>query len=196
MASGAAVAVSERMSRGFTLVEVLIATALFVTIAVGVAQLALVSTRAVRASREQTTAVILAAAKIDQLRALDWTYEPEVPGDPPVARSDFTTNVSRPDYTNDGPGLAPSPAGVLSTSTPPYVDYLDSEARWVGNGAYPPRNAVFVRRWSVQPLASDPARTLILSVLVTTVGLDRSRAGPWERRSGTEAFLVSARTRR
>jgi hypothetical protein len=72
---------------------------------------------------------------------------------------------------------------------------LDGEGRWIGNGAAPPRNAVFVRRWAVQPLASDPDRTLILSVLVTTAGLDRARTGPWEGRTGVEAFLVNARTR-
>jgi prepilin-type N-terminal cleavage/methylation domain-containing protein len=185
-----------RVSRGFTLVEVLVAVALFVTVAVGIAQLAAVATRSARAARDQTMAVVLAAAKMDQLRALAWTYEPETPGTPPMARSDLTTNVSRPDYPAGGPGLAPSPVGVLSTSTPPYVDYLDAEARWVGNGTDPPRSAVFIRRWAVQPLASDPDRTLILSVLVTTTGLDRARAGPWQRRSGVEAFLVSARTRR
>ena len=182
--------------RGFTLVEVLVATALFVTIALGIAQLAAVSTRAARASRDHTSAVILAAAKMDQLRALAWTFEPELPGVPPVHRSDRATNLSLPDHPDDGPGLTPSPAGVLSVSTPPYVDYLDSEGRWVGNRTDAPPNATFIRRWAVQPLPSDPERTLILSVLVTKTGLENSRTNLWRRRSGIEAFLVSARTRK
>jgi hypothetical protein len=181
---------------GFTLVDVLIATALLVTVAVGVAELAALGTRSMRASRDHTSAVILASAKMEQLRALAWTFDPLLPGLPPAERSDLTTNLSRPDHPDDGPGLSSSPAGVLATSTPPYVDYLDGEGRWVGNGTDPPRNAVFIRRWSVQPLPSDPDRTLILSVLVTTTSLGHARAGPWQRRSDAEAFLVSARTRR
>ncbi|MET0215480.1 MAG: prepilin-type N-terminal cleavage/methylation domain-containing protein, partial [Vicinamibacterales bacterium] len=45
---------------GFTLVEVLIAVAIFITLSVGVAQLIGVATRAVRAARERTSAAILA----------------------------------------------------------------------------------------------------------------------------------------
>ena len=61
---------------GFTLIEVLVAIVLFVMIAVGVAQLTAMATRAARRARDHTSAVILAAAKMDQLRALDWAYEP------------------------------------------------------------------------------------------------------------------------
>jgi prepilin-type N-terminal cleavage/methylation domain-containing protein len=183
-------------AQGFTLIEVLIGISLLVVVAIGVAQLAGMSTRALRASRDHTSAVILAAAKMDQLRALAWTYEPEAPGELLVPRTDLTTNLDSPDCPDDGPGLAVSPAGTLSASTPRYVDYLDGGGRWVGNGIDPPRSAVFVRRWAVQALPSDPERTRILSVLVTTVSQDRSRTAPWSRRTGVEAHLVSARTRR
>ena len=60
---------------GFTLIEVLIAMGLFVVIAIGIAQLSATATRAARTTRERTMAVILAAGKLDELRALDWTYE-------------------------------------------------------------------------------------------------------------------------
>jgi type II secretory pathway pseudopilin PulG len=183
-------------AEGFTLVEVLVAVGLFVTIAIGVAQLSAVATRAARTAREHTTAIVLAAAKMDQLRALDWTYEPPVAGEPPVERTDVTTNVSRQDHASDGPGLSGSPGGTLSRSTPPYVDYLDSLGRWVGNDADPPPEAVFIRRWAVRPLPEDPRRTVVLHVLVTTVALDRSRTAGWQARSGVEALLVGVRTRK
>jgi len=183
-------------SSGFTLIEVLIAVAMFITIALGVAQLIAVATRAIRAAREHTSAVILAAAKMDQLRSLAWAYEPAAPGVPAVPRSDRTTDISHPDHAPDGSGLEASPAGTLSRNTPPYVDYLDGAGRWVGHDTDPPADAVFIRRWAVRPLPADPDRTLVLQVLVTTVHDDRSRATEWSGRSGVEALLVSARTRK
>ena len=185
-----------RPSAGFTLVEVLIAVAILITIAVGVAQLIAVATRAIRAAREHSSAVILAAAKMDQLRSLAWTYEPPAPGLRAVPRSDRATDVSHPSHASTGAGLAASPAGTLGANMPPYVDYIDDAGRWVGHDADPPANAVFIRRWAVWPLPADPERTLVLQVLVTTVRDDRSRATEWSGRTGVEALLVSVRTRK
>lgn len=179
--------------KGFTLIEVLVALALLVLSAVGVAQLVGVATNTVRASREQTTTVLLAAAKMEQLRALDWTYL--TVGGIAVERSDWTTNVSNQDLAGGGVGLSASPADTLSASTAFYADYLDAHGRWVGSGATPPIDAVFVRRWAIQPLAADPSRTLVLQVFVTTVQNDRQRARA-STRSGTEAALVSVLTRK
>ena len=188
----------QRVSRssGFTLIEVLIAVAIFVTIALGVAQLIAVATRAMRASREQTSAVILAAAKMDELRSLAWTFESAGPGLPASPRSDRTTDVSHPDHADDGVGLEASPAGVLGSNMPPWVDYLDGAGRWVGHGSNPPAGAVFIRRWAVRPLPADPERTLVLQVLVTTVRDDRARTMEWSGRTGVDALLVSVRVRR
>jgi prepilin-type N-terminal cleavage/methylation domain-containing protein len=183
-------------SSGFTLVEVLISSAIFVTIAVGVAQLIAVATHAVRAAREHASAVILAAAKMDQLRSLAWTYEANETGLPAALRSDRTTDVSHPGFGPDGAGLAPSPPGTLGTNVPPYVDYLDGAGRWVGHDDAPPASAVFIRRWAVRPLPADPERTLVLLVLVTTVRDDRARAAPWSGPTGVEALLISVRTRK
>ena len=180
---------------GLTLVEVLIAVAICLTLALGVAQLIAVSTRAVRAARENAAAVILAEGKIDELRSLAWTYEAASPGEAAIPRSDSATNVSHPDHPADGPGLAESPAGTLSRNTPLYVDYLDGTGRWVGHDAAPPANAVFVRRWAVRPLPADPQRTILLQVLVTTVRDDRSRATEWQAPSGSDVLFVSVRTR-
>ena len=168
-------------SAGFTLVEVLIAVAIFITIAVGVAQLIAVATRAIRAAREHSSAVILAAAKMDQLRSLAWTYEPPAPGVPSgsAIRSRDRRQPSEPCRGLERDWQA-SPAGTLGANMPPYVDYLDDAGRWVGHDADPPANAVFIRRWAVWPLPADPERTLVLQVLVTTVRDDRSRAARME----------------
>ena len=179
---------------GFTLIEVLIAMGLFVVIAIGIAQLSATAARAARTTRERTMAVILAAGKLDELRALDWTYETPLAGDPPRPRTDLVTNLSRPDFARDGPGLASSPPGTLTANTTPYVDYRDDEGRWVGNGSVPPPGAVFIRRWSVQPLPEDPDRVLILRAIVTTVVSEAGRAGPGSMRA-VEAFLTTMRTR-
>jgi prepilin-type N-terminal cleavage/methylation domain-containing protein len=180
---------------GFTLVEVLIAVAILITIAAGVAQLIAVATRAIRAAREHSSAVVLAAAKMDQLRSLAWAYEPSISGRA-VPRSDRTTDISHPNHAATGAGLDGSPAGALGANTPPYVDYIDEAGRWVGHDADPPANAVFIRRWAVRPLPADPERTLVLQVLVTTVRHDRSRVTAWSGRTGVEALLVSVRTRK
>ena len=96
-----------------------------------------------------------------------------------------------------GPGLSVSPAGTLSTSTSGYVDYLDGRGRWVGTGTGLPPGVVYIRRWSVEALQSDPD-TLVFHVLVTTVRRDREAAaagGHRQRRRG-DALLTTLRTRR
>lgn len=178
---------------GFTLIEVLIATTLLVSIAIGVGQLMMIGVRAGWAARAQTAAAVLAAAKIEQLRSLPWTYEP-IPG-VIVPRTDYAANLNVDPPSDGGPGLAPSPPGTLAANRPPYVDYLDAEGRWVGNGPSPPPGAVFVRRWAIAPLQADPFRTVVFSVLVTTVAHDESRAGPWTAPGPNEALLVLLRTR-
>jgi hypothetical protein len=184
-----------RSSSGFSLVEAVVAVGLCMTAAVGVAQLIGVATRAVRTARERTSTTILAAAKMDELRSLAWTYELSSGDNPAIARSDFETDVSQPDQPLGGVGLSASPAGTLAANIDGYVDYCDEQGRWVGRGALPPRNAVFVRRWAVWPLPADPDRTLVLHVLVTTIHEDRARASRTIP-SGSDALLWSVRTRK
>jgi type II secretory pathway pseudopilin PulG len=182
---------------GLTLIEVLVAIGLFMVVAAGVAQLSAVATAAMRNAREQTTAVVLAAAKMDQLRSLAWDYGPESPVAALTPRSDETTDLSDPSYPDSGRGLQASPPDALTTNAAGCVDYLDASGRWLGNGARAPASAVFVRRWSIVPLSADPERTLILRVLVTTVREEQLRgARMWQRRTGTQSLLVSIRTRR
>lgn len=184
----------DRGAVGFTLIEVLIAILLLVLTSVGVAQLVAMATKAIRASREQALTVLLAAAKMEQLRALEWTYVST--SGVAVERSDFTTNLIAPDLSGAGLGLSSSPAGALAGNTSFHAEYLDGRGRWAGSGALPPPDAVFVRRWAIVPVPADPARSLVLQVLVTTVQQDRQRGGPWRIRSGTEAALVTVLTRK
>src|SRR5262245_20844568 len=180
---------------GFTLVEVVIALGLMVTVSIGVAQLFAMAIRAGAGAREQTSTTILATAKLEQLRSLTWAYDSSSPT--PQPRSDSTANLSLDVPDDSGTGLMPSPSGTLTTSTPHFVDYLDEHGRWLGNGAASPRDVVFIRRWAVQPLPLSPARALILSVRVTTVAAEaRGGAAPSRARSGPETILVALKTRR
>jgi type II secretory pathway pseudopilin PulG len=182
---------SNRSANGFTLIEVLIAVALLITTSIGIAQLFAIGLAAGRASRERTVASILAAAKLEQLRAQVWSYE----RGSFVPRTDRTTNLSADPHTDDGPGLQDSPPGTLDGNVPPYVDYLDARARWAGTGTKPPGDAVFIRRWAVRRLSDDPDRSLALVVFVTTVPRAARRTSPtvW---TGEDGLLTTILTRK
>jgi type II secretory pathway pseudopilin PulG len=183
---------------GFTLVEVLVSMALVVALAIGVAHLLAVALVSGRAARDHSSAVILAGAKLEQLRSLLWSYEPGAIGQPPMPRSDFTTNLSvEPATGGGGPGLRQAPTGTLDANTSMYVDYLDAAGRWVGTGPSPPSSALFIRRWAVHPLPEDPDRTLILQVRVTTVRREATRrTAPSSTWTGEDALLVTMLTRK
>lgn len=153
-------------------------------LAAGTARIVAMAVRQGHASRARTVATVLAAGKMEELRSLAWTHV--TVGDPPLSFpwSDVTTDLSRDPATDFGPGLLESPPGALEANTPSYVDYLDEAGAWVGTGTSPPPTAVYVRRWMVQPLQSDPDNVLALHVLVTT------------RDGSTLARLVTLRARR
>lgn len=135
---------------GFSLVETLVAAALLTTAVVTLAQLSGIAARSNMASRHLTYATVLAAQKLEELRALDIE------------------------------ALSPSPATALDESTPGWMDYVDQAGKTLGDRSR--RNSVYVRRWSIQPLAADPGHGWVIQVLVT--------------RPPEEARLVAARTRR
>ena len=111
---------------------------------------------------------MLAAEKMEQLRSLAWTHITTSSPAISMSSSDVSTDLSSDPATDAGPGLLPSPGGTLHANVPYYVDYLDGEGHWLGCGASPPGSAVYVRRWAVQPLASDPENVLVFQVVVTT----------------------------
>ena len=182
-----------RSEAGFTIVEVLIALMLVASIATGVAQLFHVAVASTQSARHQTSTSALAVQKLEQLRALRWTLAP----DTGLPDHDASTDLSTDPATNTGAGLSSSPAGTLAANTPGYVDYLDARGTWVGTGATPPGRAVYIRRWSINPLPSDPGNTLLLQVLVTTIRrANQASVGSGERfRLPDEALVAAVRTR-
>lgn len=177
--------------RGFSLVELLVAMALVSSLATGVTQLFVLVSRSTRDARSQTTATILAAQKMEQLRALTWG---DAQGLGP-SLTDDTTDLGSDPPTSGGRGLLPAPAGSLSRSTAGYVDYLDGFGGWVGGGAAAPTTAVFIRRWSITSIDEN---TLIFQVLVTTVEHERrrTRASSGPLRLADDGWLVSVKTRK
>jgi hypothetical protein len=96
-----------------------------------------------------------------------------------------------------GGGLQASPESALDANTPPFVDYLDARGNWVGNGANPPPDTVYIRRWAIMPLPTNPNTPLVLLVMVTPlrreVGRD-AQGGPGRLQDDTR--LVSVKTRK
>ncbi len=158
---------------GFALLEVVTASAIVATIAAGACVVLSMALQVTRQARVRTMATMVAAQKMEQLRSLAWTHI--TTGGPAISmsRSDVTTDLSVQPATDDGPGLLRSPIGTLAANIVGYVDYLDADGRWVGRGASAPGAAVFIRRWSVQPLAIDPDNILIFEVIVG----ERGRTG-------------------
>jgi len=156
--------------RGFSLVEVLAASVILMTGLIAVAQMFVISTNANMAARRVTSTAVLAQQKIEQLRGLTWGYD-----DFGLPTSDFSSNIAvSPPTPGGGVGLQASPGNTLNASTPGYVDYLDAYGASLGTGSAPPPGAIYVRRWSIEPLPTNPNNTLVFQVLVGRI----SAAGP------------------
>ena len=138
-------------------------------------------------------ASVLAQQKMEQLRALTYGFDAL---NLPV--TDSTTNLaSVPEAPTGGTGLAPSPAGALDANTVGYVDYVDANGASLGGGTpVPPNGTVYIRRWSVQPLPTNPANTLVMQVLVTRKQATPDPAGETSRHVAGEARIVTVKTRK
>jgi type II secretory pathway pseudopilin PulG len=144
---------------GFSIVEVLVATLVLSVGLLSVAQLFAVSTKG-----------MLAQQKMEQLRSLTWGFD--TVGLPVSDYNTDTTNVGTlagctSSGTGAGTGLSPSPSGTLTQNTDGWVDYLDQNGCDLGGGGNAPNGTTYIRRWSVEPLPTNPNNTLILQVLVT-----------------------------
>jgi prepilin-type N-terminal cleavage/methylation domain-containing protein len=185
-----------RISRddGLTLIEVCVGMVVLSIAALGSAGLSDVALNMVTAARAQTTTAVLAAQKMEQLRALAWRF---AGSGVLVPVTDTTTDLSQDPMAGGGAGLSSSSAGTLLRNTAGYVDYLDKHGAWAGNGASPPGAAVYIRRWSIGRLPWSPSDAVVLQVLVTTVVRDRqaSFSSPRRRLAG-DAMVVTVLTRR
>ncbi len=124
---------------GFSLVEVLVASGILVAGIAAILQLFVIATHATVDARDATYAAVLAAQKIEELRA------------------------------------APFPAPGDAT------EYLNARGVRLPDAA----RALYERRWTVAPLASQPAETVTVTVRV------------WRRGAAHRAVrLTTVRTRR
>jgi hypothetical protein len=153
---------------GFALLEVVTASALLATMAAGTCAVVAMAIHARQTARTRTIATMAASEKMEQLRSLSWTHITTSAPAISMSWSDVTTDLSRDPATDDGSGLLSSPPGSLDSNIVGFVDYLDAGGRWVGRGASAPGAAVYIRRWAVQPLASDPDNVLVLQVVAGT----------------------------
>jgi type II secretory pathway pseudopilin PulG len=179
-------------ARGFSLAEVLVAAGIMTTALLGLAQLFAMAVNANTMARNTTFATILAEQKLEQLRALAWGFDREG-----VPVSDTTTNTAvDPESQVGGTGLSPSPATSLQENTVGWIDWIDREGKIVGSDENPPAGAAYFRRWSVEPLPTNPNNTLILQVLVGRIR-DRADADDGRvLRLAEEARVMTVKTRK
>ena len=136
--------------------------------------------------------MMLAEQKIEQLRALQYTFDR---AGLPVQDTQTDLAVYPPAATG-GKGLSPHTENTLQANTNGYVDYLDHWGRTLGGGTVIPDGTAFIRRWSVEPLPTNPNNVIILQVLVTRAA--RSRHGRCGQRvsRAEEARLMTIKSRK
>lgn len=178
---------------GFSIIETLFATGILATSLVALAQMFTISVKNNQAARTGSYAVTLAEQKMEQLRGL--TYGFDTIGLP---ITDTTTDTTQPTETpNGGKGLTPSPNGAMNANTDGYVDYIDQFGNILGGGTAVRPETVYIRRWSITPLPTNPNSTIVIQVLVTR---ERSR-GTADQNGSTErlkdeARIMSVKTRK
>lgn len=181
-------------SAGFSLTEVTIAMGLLTTVSLGVAQMFAISTKANQVAKGQTSTTAMAEQKLEQLRALTWGFDLTGNGLPV---SDTSTNLAVDPPAQNGSGLNPSPGDSLRQNTAGYVDFLDAFGNYLGTGMAPPAGTVYIRRWAITPLPTNPNNTLVLQVLVTPLTNELTRQGVAQRsRLPGDSLLVSVKTRK
>jgi type II secretory pathway pseudopilin PulG len=179
---------------GFSLMETIVATLLLAVSLVSVAQLLAISTRANVTAKTTTIATVIAQQKMEQLRGLAWGFDALG-----LPVSDVSTDTTaNPPASAGGTGLSPTPDNVLTDNVNGNVDFLDMNGETLGGGTDPPDNTLYVRRWSVEPLPTNPNNTLVLQVYVFRVdgrGNDLESGQPFSR-FPEEARLVTVKTRK
>lgn len=181
-----------RNESGFSLAEVVVATAMMATSLVALAQLLAISTQSNRTARYTTLASMLAAQKMEQLRGLTWGFDAIG-----LPLTDTTTNTAViPETPTGGTGLAPSPNDSLARNVDGYVDYVDANGNLLGGGLTVRAGAAYIRRWSIEPLPTNPNNTLVIQVMVTPFR-NRGNADTGSvARAPQEARVISVKTRK
>ncbi len=180
--------------RGFSLAETLVAVAILGAVAMGVAQLFGVAAHSNQVAKVETSAATLAMKKMEGLRSLTWGFDTTGMGLP---LTDTTTDLSVDPATANGAGLNPSPAGTLDGNVQGYFDYVAPDGTWTSNQDGQPNGGLYLRRWAISPLPTNPNNTLIFQVYVTTVARAAAHdpTRPVSRLPG-DAWLVAVKTRK
>jgi type II secretory pathway pseudopilin PulG len=178
---------------GFTLLEVLVATGILVAAVVALAQMFVLSTQTNTMARKTTYAAVLADQKVEELRALTWGFDTQG-----LPVTDTTTNTSvSPEQPYGGVGLTRSPATALQENTMGYVDFIDNFGAKVSSvDGEPPPGTVYIRRWSIEPLPTNPNNTLIIQVLATRWRTRGAADQGKVQRLPEEARVVTVKTRK
>jgi len=162
--------------RGSTLVEALVATLVFTTGLLAMAELVGIATSSNIRARRNTLTTIFAAQKLEELRSLTWGFD--------------VTGASASD-----PALQSSP-GALQRNTPGFVDHVDPGGVVVGRDVHAPPTSAFTRRWSIEPLPASPEDAVLIQVLVTrTTNRGQADRGAVGRLPG-DARLVTIKVRK
>jgi prepilin-type N-terminal cleavage/methylation domain-containing protein len=173
--------------RGFSLLEALVAMAILLVVAASVSGLFLSARRAAWAAGVRTLATTIAADKMERLASLSWSVDRS---GAPV--SDFRTDLSTDPPGEGGSGLRASPGGTLARDVAGFADYVDAHGRVIRGGSRVPAGAAFVRRWAIEPLTSDPADSIVLTVLVLPVADAARSAAGW--RGAVRIATIRTRT--
>jgi hypothetical protein len=184
---------SSNGEKGFSVLEAIIATGLMAGALVSLGQMFAISVANNRSARTGSYSTMLAQQKMEQLRGLTWGFDTLG-----LPMSDTTTNTAAPTETpTGGTGLSPSPQGTLTSRMSGWVDYVDAAGNVLGGGTTVPPNALYIRRWAIEPLPTNPNNTIVIHVLVTT----KPSRGAADADNSTvrlrdEARLVTVKTRK
>lgn len=164
---------------GFALIEVLVAIGVMMVLVTSLSQLFAMVTLSNVGARARTAATLLATEKLEELRELAFGFDAHG-----VTVTDVTTDTSPAVMLGGGTGLMPG--GSLDQSLAGYSDYLDLFGRRADLA-----RAGFVRRWAIEPVRTDSANGLVLSVMV------QPRSAMGQRSTGPDVVrLVTVRTRK
>jgi len=169
--------------RGFSMVEASVATALVAGTLMMAARWVVDGAQVSARSGTASVAAVLAAHKLEQLRALRWTVDPLG-----VRRADFAADTAvDPPAADGGLGLSASPPGTLDADVPGYVDFVTAAAQPAPTRA----GAAYVRRWAITPLAFAPDDAVLIDVCVLPMPAASSAA----RAAPHTVCLAGVRTR-
>jgi type II secretory pathway pseudopilin PulG len=157
---------SPASTRGFTLVETLVATGILVTALAGIAQLFVLGTQLSRQASASGQALVIAQDKLEHLRGLRFAFD---------ANGSPVTDT----------GLTQSPADSLHADRAPYRDWLDAS----GDAGVETTEAAFARRWRISRV--EEASPDAITIEVCAFAMPVAGRGP----RAADACLSTIRTR-